>query len=1293
MAGKSSVTLEIFQVELLRFFHQIPSFRLTEERGGSLRGFRELCAAALRFVPFELAEWFSYHSPIRRRKWLALLLFNLVPSETHRFFRARLISLVNCMGSVGNEGDEINQVNRNSSISIADTVPEDYDSQFSPSLPAETNDEIGDDLQSLKSVMPYDDTVQVNDVFETQLVDIGDETHLMNLDDKTQVTHIDDDTQVWDEYDVIEHVDTQLLDDFDNEVVDDVDGENTDMTAVLSDTEGSVDTKSKKSSGDQTLGNEEVQSAAFCHQDDNGLLTTKAVPSADAPCNSGKCIMKTQLAGKHGGCPAGPEWAPLSASIQITLDDLLLGLREEELLSFMQLHYGLLVRQLVIWLPRVLRLGLVLIYAAFKLPNYVLPWMRGFYVEVANQKQDVVKNNEKSNGVRFENKIRLGTKTASKLFMEEVNADEEEPNCNINVVDGEADYPELRCRDNELAGLSYTDSQEPGELSQANALDFVERFLKVNVFDFDQDINHETAASEKPKSELKRKKPGPASITKGTRSLAKKADCTRTFVGTGIFNWDDGHEDGGREFFHKKKDVVFGAGFCEQKSCTEPRKPQHCDLKGGRSLEKSSNCEQPLKILDKMMGLVHSGSKLVLHDTRKTDHCEGLNIKTNLNKDLDEQISVERAPKRVEVVTVSPEIPDMLDVGVDTQMAAEAMEVLAKGADFASNPYYSSHQHNHSWKGTRKKQATKRGDSKQGFLNRVCPSGSGVTTRSKRANEIGVKSGEELKSSVLVTRSCKIRTQVDIDLSYAKAKRSKLNMENISNKNAKEAAEKKELKNYEEVKEGTLEGKLEKNGCEPAKTNCLHGKVGTFEPIAWRTRKHMVGSHLNGAGDTFSDSRAQVHNLREVCAAREETKSNSKGWDASEVFNAKDNASKQARVTDGTNVDGSSSLGLNLENMSDQVNRNGKLEGLPGACIGHEPVGNYVPRRKRSERNVQKPVLSGKGFNFRWMTLLTLHGRPIFSSTKSHACSSPLAEASVVGLASDVSPGDVGKSSNETYTTLVQCRTPANAASPVCVGNEYYKQSCKKNLSRSSLTKELDSLAAIGTECTSAYKYLRKRRDMSNTQVLFSCHLDEDVTRQQKKILGRLGASLASSVSEATHFVTDKFVRTRNMLLAIAGGKQVVTPLWLENCGQASCWIDEKNYILRDAKKEKEFGFSMPVTLARASQYPLLKDRRVLITTSTKPGTEIISSLVRAVHGQVVEKMCRSLLNDDKLPDDLLILSCEEDYEVCMPLLEKGAAIYTSELLLHGIVTQKLEYERHRLFVDHVKRTRSTIRT
>lgn len=83
--------------------------------------------------------------------------------------------------------------------------------------------------------------------------------------------------------------------------------------------------------------------------------------------------------------------------------------------------------------------------------------------------------------------------------------------------------------------------------------------------------------------------------------------------------------------------------------------------------------------------------------------------------------------------------------------------------------------------------------------------------------------------------------------------------------------------------------------------------------------------------------------------------------------------------------------------------------------------------------------------------------------------------------------------------------------------------------------------------------------------------------------------------------------------------------------------------------------------------------------------------MVKAVHGLAVERLGRSALKDEKLPDDLLIISCEEDYDICVAFLEKGGTVYSSELLLNGIVKQKLEYERHRLFVDSVKKIRSTI--
>uniref|UniRef100_A0A7N0T6T8 BRCT domain-containing protein n=2 Tax=Kalanchoe fedtschenkoi TaxID=63787 RepID=A0A7N0T6T8_KALFE len=234
------------------------------------------------------------------------------------------------------------------------------------------------------------------------------------------------------------------------------------------------------------------------------------------------------------------------------------------------------------------------------------------------------------------------------------------------------------------------------------------------------------------------------------------------------------------------------------------------------------------------------------------------------------------------------------------------------------------------------------------------------------------------------------------------------------------------------------------------------------------------------------------------------------------------------------------------------------------------------------------------------------------------------AEEAVLKL--EASPREVAK------VPGLECVKPTDSiktyeeASPICIGNDYYKISSKPKLSRPENKKEDDNLITCPL----------KRRDMTDVRVLFSRLLDEATLKQQKQ---------------------EKFL------------------------------IDEKSYILRDESKEKEIGFSMPVSLV-AFQQSLLQNRRVFITPNTKPGREVITCLVKAARGQVIGRICRSALRGDNGFNDLLILSCEDDFSICQPFLEKGAPVYSSELLLQGIVTRRLEYERYRLFGDYIKRTR-----
>lgn len=242
------------------------------------------------------------------------------------------------------------------------------------------------------------------------------------------------------------------------------------------------------------------------------------------------------------------------------------------------------------------------------------------------------------------------------------------------------------------------------------------------------------------------------------------------------------------------------------------------------------------------------------------------------------------------------------------------------------------------------------------------------------------------------------------------------------------------------------------------------------------------------------------------------------------------------------------------------------------------------------------------------------------------------------------------------------------------------KKPLKRGLLKSPASRELASLFR-NEVCPVLQSSRRRKRNMSTVRVLFSQSMDSETIKDQTKILMHFGLPVATTISEATHFVAEKFARTRNMLEAMAMGIPVVTPSWLECCGEARCFIDEKKYIMRDTKKEKELRFSMPVSLSQACKKPLLEGRRVLITRNAKPSKELLKCLVVAAGGKLLERITVSMLKNKNL-EGAFVISCEQDCNICLQFIKNGLGVFDSELLLNGIVIQKLEFERYRLFHD-----------
>ncbi|KAL1320122.1 hypothetical protein HN51_064851 [Arachis hypogaea] len=888
-------------------------------------------------------------------------------------------------------------------------------------------------------------------------------------------------------------------------------------------------------------------------------------------------------------------------------------------------------------------------------------------VEEVNRECSGGKYSVEIEGQKNKNADKVASSAVRKLFNDALSIETNEPSLESNDFDGVDELP--ICHD----GLSYVNSQEPGELSQLNALDFVDRFLHDNIMEFDQDTNRvknttritTTMPFSANSAKNVEEKSKSVANGKGQQNLAKRVTDRGKDAKAAVFDWDDSREDeGGGDIYLRRKEDFF-----------------YCETRGSKSLPVSQktkvyrpnndkDAEEKLNIPSRKTRAVHSDSRLGRHNQRVWDNTveeATRRITRNLAKELGEQLDPNCSRGEMEP-KANADVREMMDVGLDTQMAAEAMEALC-GAETLANDTIcitrssSKGQHNNSSAG-KFGPVGSRDSSRQFDKKRKAEVKSDLQTSSlsKKCTEVG-----QCKKGNIVTRS----------------KRTKLNAEAIQTSGANENGRRGVLSPMVDQRKSTGALKIldhgelkihDRNDTESGRSRVnekhLQDEVYHCTPIACRTRQSLTVNQFSG----------RIGSLE---------KTNGTGLHADESLDP--NSTPKASTAAISNEIEMDTLdcprrrrSLRIRKYSDHDKGSENLVDSSKSSV--PPKGKSSAGNIHSRSPIDCNVIAEKDENLK--------------SDGKNIAAVRLSSNNFEVTNSDESPKDCHKSSDlASATTPANCKTPMNDASPVCMGDDYYKQSCNRNLSRSCLHKvfrkelqrELRNLSPVSPELTTPSKDSRKRRDMTDVRILYSNHLNEDIIKHQKKILARLGVSVASSIADATHFIADQFVRTRNMLEAIAFGKPVVTHLWIESCGQASCFIDEKNYILRDAKKEKEFGFSMPVSLARASRHPLLEGRRVLITPNTKPSKEIISTLVRAVQGQAMERICRSVLKDNKILDDLLILSCEEDYASCVPFLEKGVMVYSSELLLNGIVIQKLDYERHCLFAEHVKKTRSTV--
>ncbi|TVU17861.1 hypothetical protein EJB05_33930 [Eragrostis curvula] len=861
--------------------------------------------------------------------------------------------------------------------------------------------------------------------------------------------------------------------------------------------------------------------------------------------------------------------------------------------------------------------------------------------------------------------------TAKKLFAETM------------AEDGESNS---RC----FPGLSYIGSQEPGDLSQANAFEVVDRLISVNGGLSSQESTPNKLEMAKPRVSSKR----------GTLILAEKVDFSRSSNGKAeIFEWVDSREDdGGGDFFIRNKDNLLkkSVGRGKQKSHSARTKKSSMKISPATNKIGESKSKMNSKLCRRFETVPLSDSRLLKIDV-KSKRSSGNRTKKNLLKDLDD-LSNARSLEGQEKADIA--VPD---VGPDTQMAVEAMEALAQCSPSKTLPAKGQPPLDKESRDGETRTATNH--SKNGLpQKRTSSVQQGVTTRSKRRKvpESVTKPRKERHTELKMQEKSELpmKTQRRQAKSVPE-KRKDLNMFSDENKyhgtpvahrtrrssrnnlceNSELCSNKCLRKDKREIGDGSTTGEVQNN----CRTNV--------------SEKPVICDRITEPASSYFEKESTEH----TCAnSAQDLQSSRDGSKHNRVNNIQNLEPRSGEATAG--VACSKPLSHPKQRRTPTAMVPPKVTAVIQTAADHE-IPPEVPRQSKKRRVFVRSVSDllkyakrepSSGRSTSMLTSIigkSLAGSPIlnssvrvdsktsdFSGSAQQVKESPRVENSSKSPKNNAQDSDtVLKTPSKVVNDLSPTFSPVNPS-----------KASSRSLLKTSVARELLKLDPENSLSNQQRKDSRRRKDMASFSILFSHHLDEDVIKRQKKILARLGVREAFSIPDATHFVADSFFRTRNMLEAIALGKPVVTSMWLENCGAAGCYIDERKYILSDVKKEKELGFSMPISLASACKHPLLLGKRVFITSKVKPSREVMICLVKASSGQPLERVGRSVMKQTKLPDDLLVISSEEDYQTCAPLLERGASVFSSELVLHGIIIQHLDYDRHRLFTDRVKQTRST---
>ncbi|XP_047508103.1 uncharacterized protein LOC125051656 [Pieris napi] len=191
-------------------------------------------------------------------------------------------------------------------------------------------------------------------------------------------------------------------------------------------------------------------------------------------------------------------------------------------------------------------------------------------------------------------------------------------------------------------------------------------------------------------------------------------------------------------------------------------------------------------------------------------------------------------------------------------------------------------------------------------------------------------------------------------------------------------------------------------------------------------------------------------------------------------------------------------------------------------------------------------------------------------------------------------------------------------------------------------------------------------RKQKTHYVLFTAFPANEVKSQ----LERLGAVLVTDVKACTVVLTLQIKRTFKLLCAVGLGKPVVGRQWVQACIDNNVLVEPWYYLIQDEVSEKRFNFNLKRTLN--SRRNFLKGLYISATPSVMPNAQEMKLIVECSGGKWKEAL-------EAPKSKWLVVSTPVDKALWPAIKKKGGIIVSNELVLDGVLKQKLEIEQNRL--------------